>query len=277
MGKPFAAVVRLSPEFKAEFDFGQSNDGSEEAPDFSGLEPLALPKCKARYRAADVLCVREKPGPGKKLRLPLGRIILQRPIEPSRCRTPGYRQDRSVAPLHFQEGRPFSAFLVRGADGKVGFEFAPRAAKPGKARLSRRGQIRRGQGRGQAGREDRRQDRDQTATKTQSRPRPGRAPRSPPRRSRHASARPARPLSSARGGRNGAGAWRGIRRRGMSVAEDFTLQEVLSDARLTSRLPTRAALSRCCCKAGISSKPPAWKVQSRRCAKPWRASAIRTG
>ena len=32
-----------------------------------------------------------------------------------------------------KKGRPFSAFLVRGADGKVGFEFAPRAAKPGKA------------------------------------------------------------------------------------------------------------------------------------------------
>ncbi len=28
-----------------------------------------------------------------------------------------------------KKGRPFSAFLVRGADGKVGFEFAPRVGK----------------------------------------------------------------------------------------------------------------------------------------------------
>jgi DNA topoisomerase III len=28
-----------------------------------------------------------------------------------------------------KKGRPFSAYLVRGADGKIGFEFAPRAAK----------------------------------------------------------------------------------------------------------------------------------------------------
>jgi len=27
-----------------------------------------------------------------------------------------------------KKGRPFSAFLVKGSDGKVGFEFAPRAA-----------------------------------------------------------------------------------------------------------------------------------------------------
>src|SRR4051812_45170193 len=38
MGKPFAAVVRLTEDFRAEFDFGQERD---EAPvDFSGQEPL---------------------------------------------------------------------------------------------------------------------------------------------------------------------------------------------------------------------------------------------
>jgi DNA topoisomerase-3 len=30
-----------------------------------------------------------------------------------------------------KKGRPFSAFLVRGGDGKVTFEFAPREAKAG--------------------------------------------------------------------------------------------------------------------------------------------------
>ena len=31
-----------------------------------------------------------------------------------------------------KKGRPFSAFLVKGGDGKVSFEFAPREAKTAK-------------------------------------------------------------------------------------------------------------------------------------------------
>src|SRR6185436_15125442 len=38
MGKPFSAVMRLSDEFKAEFDFGQT-DENEPAPDFSAQTP----------------------------------------------------------------------------------------------------------------------------------------------------------------------------------------------------------------------------------------------
>src|SRR5438105_4631194 len=40
MGKPFAAVVRLTEELRPEFDFGQSSGEGEEAPDFSTQEPL---------------------------------------------------------------------------------------------------------------------------------------------------------------------------------------------------------------------------------------------
>ncbi len=136
MGRPFAAVVRLSPEFKAEFDFGQSNDGSEEAPDFSGLEPLGpCPKCSARVFEQPMAYVCEKSlGPARSCDFRSGRIILQRPIEREQMQKllASGRTDL----LHrfiSKKGRPFSAFLVRGADGKVGFEFAPRAAKPGKA------------------------------------------------------------------------------------------------------------------------------------------------
>jgi DNA topoisomerase-3 len=135
MGKPFAAVVRLSPEFKAEFDFGQSADGSEEAPDFSGLEPLGpCPKCKARVFEQPMAYVCEKSlGPEKSCDFRSGRIILQRPIEREQMQK--LLATGKTDLLHrfiSKKGRPFSAFLVRGADGKVGFEFAPRAAKPGK-------------------------------------------------------------------------------------------------------------------------------------------------
>jgi DNA topoisomerase-3 len=136
MGKPFAAVVRLSPEFKAEFDFGQSNDGTDEVPDFSGLEPLGpCPKCAARVFEQPMSYVCEKSlGPEKSCDFRSGRIILQRPIEREQMQK--LLATGRTDLLHrfiSKKGRPFSAFLVRGGDGKVGFEFAPRVAKPGKA------------------------------------------------------------------------------------------------------------------------------------------------
>jgi DNA topoisomerase-3 len=140
MGKPFAAVVRLSPEFKAEFDFGQSGDGSDEAPDFSGLEPLGpCPKCAARVFEQPMSYVCEKSlGPEKSCDFRSGRIILQRPIEREQMQK--LLATGRTDLLHrfiSKKGRPFSAFLVRGGDGKVGFEFAPRAAKPDKAGATR--------------------------------------------------------------------------------------------------------------------------------------------
>src|SRR5262249_50957724 len=49
MGKPFAAVVRLTDDLRTEFDFGQGRDGDEAAPDFSGQEPVGpCPKCANR-------------------------------------------------------------------------------------------------------------------------------------------------------------------------------------------------------------------------------------
>jgi DNA topoisomerase III len=136
MGRPFAAVMRLSPEYKAEFDFGQSGEGSDEAPDFSGLEPLGpCPKCNARVFEQPMAYVCEKSlGPDKSCDFRSGRIILQRPIEREQMQK--LLATGRTDLLHrfiSRKGRPFSAFLVRGADGKVGFEFAPRAPKLGKA------------------------------------------------------------------------------------------------------------------------------------------------
>ena len=135
MGKPFAAVVRLSQEFKAEFDFGQSPNGAEEAPDFSDLTPLGpCPKCKARVYEQPMAYVCEKSvGAEKSCDFRSGRIILQRAIEREQMQK--LLATGKTDLLHrfiSKKGRPFSAFLVRAADGKVGFEFAPRAAKPTK-------------------------------------------------------------------------------------------------------------------------------------------------
>jgi DNA topoisomerase-3 len=59
-----------------------------------------------------------------------GRVILQRPMEREEIQK--LLATGKTDLLHrfiSRKGRPFSAFLVRGADGKVGFEFAPRAGK----------------------------------------------------------------------------------------------------------------------------------------------------
>jgi DNA topoisomerase-3 len=68
-------------------------------------------------------------GPARSCDFRSGRVILQRPIEIDEIRK--LLATGRTDLLHrfiSRKGRPFSAFLVRGADGKIGFEFAPRAA-----------------------------------------------------------------------------------------------------------------------------------------------------
>ena len=133
-GKPFTAMVRLSPEFRAEFDFGPQvgADGTTEAVDFSGQTPLGpCPKCGGRVFEQPIAYTCENSvGPARRCDFRSGRVILQRPIEPEQIQK--LLATGRTDLLHrfiSRKGRPFSAFLVRGADGKVGFEFAPRAAK----------------------------------------------------------------------------------------------------------------------------------------------------
>ena len=133
MGKPFVAMLKLTPEFKTEFDFGQSNTGADAEPvDFSGQQPLgACPKCGSRVfsHGAAYLCEKAA-GAERSCDFRSGKIILQRSIEPEQMQkllTTGKTEllHRFIS----KKGRPFSAFLTRGADGKVIFEFAPKAAK----------------------------------------------------------------------------------------------------------------------------------------------------
>ncbi len=133
MGKPFIAVIKLSPEFKTEFDFGQNdNDANAEPADFSRSQPLGVcPKCGGHVFSHGVAYLCEKAvGPNRSCDFRSGKIILQRTIEPEQMKkllTTGKTDllHRFIS----KKGRPFSAFLARGDDGKVRFEFAPRAPK----------------------------------------------------------------------------------------------------------------------------------------------------
>ena len=137
MGKPFIAIIKLSAEFKTEFDFGQNNNDADAEPvDFSGQESLgACPKCGGRVFSHGVAYICEKAtGPNRSCDFRSGKIILQRPIETEQMQK--LLTNGKTDLLHrfiSKKGRPFSAFLARGADGKVTFEFAPREPKAEKA------------------------------------------------------------------------------------------------------------------------------------------------
>ena len=91
-GFPFAAVIKLTPEFKVEFDFGQEKQGENgeaAAPvDFTGKEPLGkCPKCGARVFDVGMNYVCEKStGPDKTCDFRTGKIILQQEISPDQVK-----------------------------------------------------------------------------------------------------------------------------------------------------------------------------------------------
>jgi len=137
MGRPFAAMVKLKDDFTVELDFGQSQaDERDAAPvDFTGRQPLGkCPKCGASVFDHELAYVCEKSvGPVRSCDFRTGKIILQRPIEPEQV-TKLLELGKTDLLHRFisKKGRPFSAFLVRQPDGRVGFEFAPRVGAKGK-------------------------------------------------------------------------------------------------------------------------------------------------
>jgi DNA topoisomerase-3 len=140
MGRPFAAILKITRDedinnFKLEFDFGQNDaDGEDgEGVDFSEQTPLgACPKCNGNVYEMGLAYVCEhtvaKP---KACDFRSGRIILQQEILPEQMAKllndgktdllPGFISQRTR--------RPFKAFLVKGKDGKISFEFEERKAK----------------------------------------------------------------------------------------------------------------------------------------------------
>lgn len=134
MGRPFATLLKLSPEFKPEFDFGQQQnaEGQAEPVDFSGQEPLGkCPKCGANVYEHGMSYICEKAtGPAKTCDFRSGKIILQRNMTREEMKKL-FETGKTDLLQKFisKKGRPFSAFLVVGKEGKVGFEFAPRAPK----------------------------------------------------------------------------------------------------------------------------------------------------
>ncbi len=136
MGRPFAAVLKIVPDadtnnFKLEFDFGQQRDDENSEPvDFTGQEVLgACPKCSGGVYEMSMayVCENSVANP-KTCDFRSGKIILQQEIPTEQMKKllhdgrtdllPGFKSQRT--------GRFFKAYLVKGPEGKIAFEFEPR-------------------------------------------------------------------------------------------------------------------------------------------------------
>ena len=136
MGRPFNAIIRLNAENAPEFDFGQGINGDSSGTDevdFSEKESLgSCPKCSARIFEHGMAYVCEKSvGPSRTCDFRSGKVILQQAVESDQMQKllATGRTDLLKNFVSARTRRKFSAFLVRGSDGRVGFEFEKREPK----------------------------------------------------------------------------------------------------------------------------------------------------
>jgi DNA topoisomerase III len=134
LGRAFSANLIMNKEFGIEFSWGDKDAEDGEPPDFSGQETLGeCPKCRANVYETPAAYVCEKAlGAAKTCDFRSGRTILQRAIE--REQMMKLLKDGKTDLLEkfiSKKGRPFSAYLVRQPDGKIGFEFEAREPKAG--------------------------------------------------------------------------------------------------------------------------------------------------
>ncbi|MBI3874602.1 MAG: topoisomerase C-terminal repeat-containing protein, partial [Verrucomicrobia bacterium] len=139
MGRPFAAILKLTPEFKVEFDFGnqQAEGESAEPVDFAGQEPVGTcPKCQARVFDHGMNFICEKAtGPARTCDFRTGKVILQQTVERAQVAKllSAGKTDLLENFVSKRNGRKFKAFLVL-KEGKVAFEFEKREPRAGKER-----------------------------------------------------------------------------------------------------------------------------------------------
>lgn len=134
IGRLFNASVKLTDEFEMKFDFGEEAEDNGAEVDFAGLEPLGrCPRCGGRVfeRAMNYICEKTV-GPERTCNFKISKIILTRTLAREEV-IKLLRTGKSDLLTKFmsKKGRPFSAYLVVGGDGKVGFEFEPRESKSG--------------------------------------------------------------------------------------------------------------------------------------------------
>jgi DNA topoisomerase III len=138
-GTRFPALLKLSDDFKAEFDFGPNGqeNGAAQPVDFSGKEPLGkCPKCGGRVFELGMSYLCEKSvGPNKTCDFRAGKVILQQPVDHEQVKKLLSAGKTDLLPRFIsRKGRPFKAYLVVTDKKDVGFEFEKREPKTKKDR-----------------------------------------------------------------------------------------------------------------------------------------------
>lgn len=126
MGRPFAAILKISDDFKLEFDFGQKEEESDEPMDKTQFETIGIcPKCGSSVLNTPKGYLCEKVFE-KTCDFRIGRIILQQSIDPEQAKKllTEKKSDELVGFVSNRTKRKFAASLVMGKDGAIGFEFA---------------------------------------------------------------------------------------------------------------------------------------------------------
>lgn len=141
MGRPFSALVKLDPEFKQSFDFGDSSDAESQKIDPATATLVgACPVCGKGtvYDTGNAYVCDHSVGPEKSCTFRMGKVILQReiPIEQVRKLLEAGKTDL-IPRFISKKGRPFSAYLKL-ENGKVGFEFEPRKPAAKKTAASKK-------------------------------------------------------------------------------------------------------------------------------------------
>ena len=144
MGRPFAVIIKLTeiPEddadypnagYKLEFDFGNTQEEETEAVDFTGRQALgACPKCSgAVYEDGMRYVCENNTGPNKSCDFKTGKVVLQQEVSAEQIQKL-LKEGKTDLLTNFKSnrtGRGFKAYLVLGADRKIGFEFEAKAPK----------------------------------------------------------------------------------------------------------------------------------------------------
>lgn len=131
MGRLFNANIKLTDDLETKFDFGNDEE-DQSSVDFSGQAALGkCPLCQHAVYEHGMFYVCEKAiGSSRTCSFKMSKIILDRPIEPDQV-VKLLENGRTDLLKKFisKKGRPFSAYLVRAADGKIGFEFEQKKTK----------------------------------------------------------------------------------------------------------------------------------------------------
>jgi len=134
-GRLFNANVKLTDALEMKFDFGKDDQTGADEIDFSDQPPIGkCPRCEGSVyeHGMSYICERAV-GPTRDCSFRIGKIILARALEREQvAKLLRTGKTDLLSKFISKKGRPFSAYLVMGKDGKVKFEFEAKETKESK-------------------------------------------------------------------------------------------------------------------------------------------------